>query len=133
MLDWLQENEPLAWWLAAGSVVIFVGSLVALPIVVARMPADYFLHKEDRTPPGHPVARLLVRIGKNALGAVLLVTGVLMLVLPGQGLLTILAGLMLLEFPGKRRAERWLIGRAPIHRTVDWIRRKRGAAPLKLP
>jgi hypothetical protein len=55
-----------------------------------------------------------------------------MLVLPGQGVLTILAGITLLNYPGKRRLELWLVRRPAIHRAIDWIRRRAGRAPLEL-
>jgi hypothetical protein len=40
------------------------------------------------------------------MGIILALPGV-----PGQGILTVLIGVMLLEFPGKRRLERAIVGR----------------------
>jgi len=44
---------------------------------------------------------------------VLVVLGIIMALpgVPGPGILTIVLGVMLLNFPGKRRLERWLIRR----------------------
>ena len=67
---------------------------------------------------------------RNALGAVLLAAGIAMLVLPGQGLLTILLGLMLVDFPGKRRAERALVARPNVFEALNWLRAKAGRPPL---
>ena len=107
-----------------------------LPMVVVALPEDYFVG-ERRHPflvdARHPLVRPLLLLLKNLLGVVLLVLGVLMLVLPGQGLLTILSALVLLDFPGKFRFERWLASREHVLRAVNWLRRKRGRAPLSKP
>jgi uncharacterized membrane protein YbaN (DUF454 family) len=64
---------------------------------------------------------------------VLLVAGVLMLVLPGQGLLTVFIALVLLDFPGKFRFERWLVQRRSVGRALQWMRRHGGAPPFEIP
>ena len=46
---------------------------------------------------------------KNLLGATLVLAGLLMLFLPGQGVITLLAGLMIMNYPGKFVLEPWLI------------------------
>jgi hypothetical protein len=56
--------------------------------------------------------------------------GLAMLVLPGQGILTILIGVMLLDFPGKRRWELWLIRRRGVRHSIDWIRQRAARPPL---
>jgi hypothetical protein len=56
-----------------------------------------------------------------------------MLVLPGQGILTILIGISLLEFPGKRRLELAIVKRSSIRRAIDRIRQRSGTEPLNLP
>ena len=76
--------------------------------------------------------RIVLLLGKNILGCILIVMGLAMLVLPGQGLLTILIGTLLLDFPGKFKFERWLISRKPILRTSNWLRKKAHKAPLWL-
>jgi hypothetical protein len=72
-------------------------------------------------------------VGKNLLGAVLIVAGLLMLVVPGQGLLTIAVGLALTDFPGKFRLERWIVKRPSVWRTINWLRRRAGREPLERP
>jgi hypothetical protein len=136
MLDWIHDHKTLLAWLGGMSIVTLLGSLVALPVLLARMPADYFV--TDEPPPDswrghHPVLRIAILIVKNAFGGVLLLAGLAMLVLPGQGLLTILIGLMLVDFPGKRRLEIQIVRRRPIHRAIDWIRRRAHQPPLQLP
>lgn len=117
----------------------FVGGLVALPWLVARIPADYFVG--DRPPPPvsrrtgrprHPASVVATRCGRNAAGLTLIAAGVAMLVLPGQGVLTILAGLMLTDLPGKRRLERAVVRRPLVLRGLNALRRRRGVEPLRV-
>lgn len=136
MPAWLDERNALLWWLAALSLVMFVGTLLLLPIIVARLPADYFTrHDRHSNPPqgASTVLRLLVLIGKNVLGIVFILAGMVMLVLPGQGILTLLIGLMLVNFPGKRRLERRLVQQAAVLRAINWIRAKAHQPALQVP
>jgi hypothetical protein len=70
---------------------------------------------------------------KNLFGGVLVLAGVAMLVLPGQGILTILVGLMFLDFPGKFALERRLARQPPVLRAINWIRARGGRKPLEMP
>ncbi len=133
VVAWLRTHDTLAWWLAAGSVVTFLGTPLLVAGVVARLPADYFLASRRPLPsPGHPLLAVIVRIGRNAVGWVVVLAGVAMLVLPGQGLLTILLGLVLVDLPGKFAVERWLVSRPRVRTAIDWIRRRAGREPLQL-
>ena len=81
----------------------------------------------------HPVLRVLFLIVKNVCGIVLVLMGVAMLVLPGQGILAILIGLLFLDFPGKFAMERWLVERRPVIHAINWLRAKAHREPLDLP
>jgi len=70
---------------------------------------------------------------KNVLGFVFIAAGIVMLFLPGQGILTILIGLTLVSFPRKRALEISLIRRPSVLRAVNWIRRRSGKEPIILP
>ena len=133
MPDWLALDSPFVQWLAIVSPILFVGTLLIVPELVVRMRADYFLTEEGTREATAGPARIVGRILKNLLGLALLVVGVAMLVLPGQGLLTILVALALLNFPGKRRFELALVRRPLILRTVNALRRRRERPPLELP
>ena len=111
------------------SLVLFLGSIYVLRAVIIRMPADYF--SSSRTHPPDQ-AKLSTRVSKNLLGVVLIAVGIIMLVTPGQGALTILMGLILVEFPGKYRLERWLIGRPQILSVINRWRTRAGRAALVL-
>lgn len=135
MLDWLADNRLLLTLLTVGSVVMFLASLALGPMIAAAIPPDYFTHR--RRPPSrfaghHPALRLALLIAKNALGVVLILAGLAMLALPGQGLLTIFVGFVLIDFPGKYALERWLVRRRFVRRPINWIRRRRGRPELQL-
>lgn len=135
IFEWFRTNETLAWWLGAASIAMFVGTLIAIPVAVALMPCDYFVPTERRSwlQRAHPALRWPVRIVKNLAGVVFLLAGIFMLALPGQGLLSILLGVVLLDFPGKHRLERSMVRRKPIHRAMNWIRRKAGRDEIIVP
>jgi hypothetical protein len=66
---------------------MFVGTLVVLPLIVARLPADYFT-RDQRPTGGHAPARtprLLGLVGKNLLGIVLILAGGPCSCCPGRG------------------------------------------------
>ncbi|NBV85286.1 MAG: hypothetical protein EBS01_03250 [Verrucomicrobia bacterium] len=116
------------------SVVFFVGSLVAIPFLLVRLPEDYFDMRKPRPwlENHHPALRLLGRILKNILGVIFLFAGFLMLFLPGQGVLTMLIGISMLDFPGKRKVEARIISQPSILNVINRLRVKFGAAPLVL-
>ncbi len=136
MYEWIHEHlTSLLTILASVGVVTFVGSLVALPIIVAKMPADYFVRPRKRVLPWRterPVRNTLLVLGRNALGVVLVMGGIAMLVLPGQGLLTIAIGLLLIDFPHKRALEAWILSWKPILKGINWLREKAKEPPLQL-
>jgi len=135
MLKWLQTDENTIWWRAAASFLTFLAFLILIPLLVVRIPSDYFeCGKAHRRlwADQHIALRMVLLIGKNLLGCVIIVAGIVMLVLPGQGILTILAGIMLLDFPGKYRLLRWIVARPQVLRTLNWLRRRAGRAPLYL-
>ena len=132
----LRDHSVLLGWAAALSVVVAVASVFLVPYVVVRIPADYFSEPRRHESPMrrlHPAAYALVLVIKNLLGLVLLLAGIAMLALPGQGLLTMVIGLMLMDFPGKYRLERWLLSRPGILAAINWIRRRAGHPELEIP
>ena len=112
LFQWAETRQDLLAWFAALSGLMFVSSLIVIPVLLTRMRADYFVtpDPDEGTWLGrHPAARTTARVVKNSVGIVLLMAGLSMLVLPGQGIITLLVALSLLEFPGKRRLELRLV------------------------
>lgn len=125
------EHRVLLGWLTTGSIVFLVVSIVGLPWLIARLPEDYFtadgqerIHRERRERNTHRVLAFLLHGLRNLAGVAVALAGVAMLVLPGQGILAILVGLMLIDYPFKHRFERWLIAKPAVHRPLNWLRRK---------
>jgi len=123
------------WWAAAVSAASLVIGLVTVRVFLVRIPPDYFALSGGAATTAtrrRPVWSAPLLVCKNLLGCVLVAAGVAMLVLPGQGVLTILVGVMLLDFPGKLRLERWIVGHRPVRESIDWLRRRAGRPPLVL-
>jgi hypothetical protein len=116
------------------SVVSFIGSLITLPVILVRLPVNYFMETHPRVwlAEHHPVLRGMALVLKNLLGLVLLLGGLAMLVLPGQGVLTILIGVSLVDFPRKRALERRIVGRPLVLQTINRIRRRFNQPPLRV-
>jgi hypothetical protein len=130
---WISNHHLLLGLIGFGSLAVFVGSLILLPWLVALIPSDYFCH--TRREPAqwkqlHPLIRYVILVLKNVVGLVLLLSGFAMLMLPGQGLLGILLGLILMDYPGKFQLERKIVSRPKLLRFINWLRRKQNKPPL---
>jgi hypothetical protein len=134
--DWAHIHQAWVGGLSLLSVITFIATLLIIPMMVVKMPEDYFLYDKSHLKDfrrQHPIIRLFSVIFKNILGTVFIVAGVIMLILPGQGVLTILIGFTLVNFPRKRALERWIIQNQAVHKVVNWIRAKAGKPPVKVP
>ena len=135
MIEFFHTNELAIYGLAIFSLITFVGTLIIVPMLVVRIPADYFLYKKRHKAPWasqHPLIRVIFIAGKNLLGYILVVMGIVMLMIPGQGILTIVIGLILVDFPGKYRLERWVIRHQSVLRSINWFRRRANRNPIVL-
>ncbi len=133
MLEFLYQFKQLFIALAWGSLTLFIVSLAIIPWLVIKIPADYFHEKRRSTVSSkskHPMSAQLFAGIKNLFGFGLICLGVLMLVLPGQGILTILIGLFLMNFPGKYKIERKLVSMPKVLNSLNWIRAKADKKPL---
>lgn len=128
LFQYVSRHGQLLAAVSAASLLLFVGSMLLVPWLVARAPRDYFV----RHAPLHG-SGLLVRIAKNLLGVVLFVMGVLMLVLPGQGLLTMFVALALLDVPFKHRLVRRVAAWPSVWRVLSYLRRRAGVPPFEPP
>lgn len=128
-------SEEILLWLAIISAAAFIISLFSLPWLVAMIPPDYFCH-DNRVPTpwkrSSPTVRVTLIVLKNCLGVLLFAGGILMLFIPGQGILTMAMGLVLMDYPGKYRLERKIVSVPTIFRGLNWLRQRRGAPPLEL-
>ncbi|MGD1916543.1 MAG: PGPGW domain-containing protein [Phycisphaerales bacterium] len=135
VLTFAESHQGLLWSVGIASAAVFVASLVAMPWLIALIPADYFAH--EQRPPSrwahlHPVLRFVVFVARNIVGTLLVLAGIAMLMLPGQGILTIVVGFLVLDMPGKYTLERWIVGKRMVHKPLNWIRAKRGRTALQI-
>lgn len=112
---------------------MIVASITVTPWLLTRLPADYFEqekpHLLERIRRASPAAACLL-VCKNVLGISLLLAGIALLFLPGQGLVTIAVGLVLIDFPRKFELERWLVSRGTVLASINWLRTKAHKEPL---
>ena len=136
LFDWVAGHPILVAQLVLVSLVLAVVYAVGVFFAVIHMSSHYFADKapaEATWRHRHPLLRLIFRGLKNVAGGGLVLLGLAMLVLPGQGILTILIGLTFLDFPGKRRLEIWIVRRPSIRYVLDRVRKKAGRPRLILP
>ena len=120
-------------WLGTLSFVIFIFSLLTIKWLVALIPSDYFIQKNNSEfRSNYPIFWLASIIIKNLIGYTLIIGGILMLVLPGQGLFTIFIGLMLSNYPGKFYIERKFIAIPSVLKTINWLRKKSNTPSIRI-
>jgi hypothetical protein len=120
----------LGLWLGATAI-----SLLIAAVVVVSLPATYFSESDAAHAARRASWRSVRGLGRNLLGALLILLGLAMSVpgVPGQGLLTVLIGLMLVEFPGRRRFEKALARRPGLLSALNRIRGRFSRPPLEPP
>jgi hypothetical protein len=138
-MDWLSD----VWSsLTLGNVLLAVGlflvslavSLATVAVVMVKIPPTYFSvhHRREFLTDRHWLVRSGAVILKNLLGLLLIVVGILLSLpgVPGQGILTILLGLIMLDIPGKRPLEARIIQRPTILAAINNLRSKYNKPPL---
>ncbi|HEY0709988.1 MAG TPA: hypothetical protein VGG33_24455 [Polyangia bacterium] len=104
--------------------------------LVVRLPCDHFNHR----PPSeaalrrHPIIRFVLVVVRNILGIVILPIGIVMSLplVPGPGLVLVLLGLSLLDFPGKRAIQRRLVTQPMVMRVLNKMRTRFGKPPFEV-
>ena len=133
---WDSIPADVLTWVSVLSVFTFLVSLILVPIICARIPANYFhssRQPEARFRRLHPLAYIIMWAVKNFISIILICGGLLMLVLPGQGILTILIGVGVADFPGKYKLEKKLVSLPGVLKAINWVRKKAGVKALLNP
>ena len=120
--------------------LIFVGTffinLAIVSFILVKIPADHFSkNRKTKFWSGpHPLLHAAGVVGKNIGGLLLVAIGIVLSLpgVPGQGLLTVLLGIMLLDFPGKHRLEQKLLSRPSIVNAINRLRARFDKPPLEL-
>ena len=133
-IQWFANHPEVLIGMGISSIFIFLISILGISWFIAQIPEDYFLRSKrqpSKWQEQKPILRFVVMFGKNLIGLSLIIGGLLMLVLPGQGLLTIVTGLLLVNYPGKYKLEQKLSSVPSIFRALNWIRLKAKKPPLQ--
>lgn len=137
IISWSSMNSDLLFLLGSLSIFILIISVFMMVLIISFLPEDYF-KSENRNlissvqNSRYPLLKLLVLITKNFFGVLLLLSGILMLVLPGQGILTIITGLVFMDYPGKYKFERKLLSQKGVINSINWIRSRLSKPSLKV-
>ena len=133
MIDWLSEHWAALSWSNIGlGVALFLISLTvsfaAIGVVMVKIPENYFSphYKRDFLPDSPWIVRWGAVILKNILGVFLILLGIVLSLpgVPGQGILTILLGLIMIDIPGKRPIEAKIIERPTVLAAINKLRAK---------
>ncbi|CAN5316582.1 hypothetical protein BH10ACI2_BH10ACI2_25380 [soil metagenome] len=141
MTEWLND-----FWASRtlGRVLLGVGlflaslffSFAAIGIVMVKIPPRYFSihHDRDFLPDSPWLVKWGAVIAKNIAGVFLILLGIILSLpgVPGQGILTILLGLIFLDIPGKRPLEAKIIQRPAVLAAINKLRAKYNKPPLEL-
>jgi len=130
---WLRSHQNILGWAGVFSLLMMAVTLLAAPLIIISLPSRYLNEEKERLSEIPSFWRRPYLVVKNLVGLLLVLAGLVMLVLPGQGLLTLAIGLGLMNFPGKRSLIRRLIGRPRVLRTINRWRAKAHKAPLEPP
>ncbi len=125
--------KNLILWFGSISLFVFLFSLLSIKWLVSLIPEDYFINKKDsKIKTNNIFIWYIVLIFKNLIGYSLILGGIMMLVLPGQGLFTIIIGLMMSNYPGKYSIEKKFIAIPTILKSINWLRRKSNKPPIRI-
>lgn len=133
LIEIFNVYKNLILWFGSISLFVFLFSLLSIKWLVSLIPEDYFINKKDsKIKNNNLIVWYLILILKNLVGYSLILGGIVMLVLPGQGLFTIIIGLMLSNYPGKYSLEKKFIAIPTILKSINWLRKKSNKPPLKI-
>jgi hypothetical protein len=133
IIDWIQTHDVLLGWAGLFSFITFVCTMVIIPIVILLLPPRYLLDPAQPAFNFNPLQKSVFLPLKNTIGGFLVVAGIGMLFLPGQGLLTLFVGVVLIDFPRKRKVVRWFLGRKRLLRLINRFRARFNRLPMESP
>ena len=115
IFGWLKAHGLIVGIISGASIV---GSVFLCALVIAYLPCDYFRSKRRVNRIRQPILILL----KNLVAVILIIVGIILIPLPGQGILTLLIGIVISDIPGKRKLERRIIRSPAILSALNHIR-----------
>lgn len=134
--QWLLAYEDILWPLGLLSLAFLFVGVVLLPVIVIRLPGDYLLRNKRSFRKRFvrmTISGRIYLLVKNVFGGLLVLAGLVMLVTPGQGLISIAVGIGLLDIPQKHRLLKLLAVRPGVLRTINRFRARFDRPPLHPP
>lgn len=121
-------SDHRAAWIASTtiSLVVYAAAALAIPFVLASLPADHFTRPPHRR---RPFTRFL----RTIVGLLIVAAGVAMLFLPGPGIVTIVLGLSITGGELSARGMRKIVCRPRVLAAINAMRVRRGREPLLPP
>lgn len=135
MTVFIYNHEHFFLWLTIVSIIGFIASLILIPWMITKIPSDYFSHPKRQKYLWNNrslIVRWIFIFLKNILGVLFVIGGIAMLLLPGQGILTILTGLLIMDFPCKYKVEIWILKHPFILKSINQLRAKAKQRPLEI-
>ena len=133
LIEIFNAYKNLILWFGSISLFVFLFSLLSIKWLVSLIPEGYFINKKDsKIKTNNILIWYIVLVFKNLIGYSLILGGIMMLVLPGQGLFTIIIGLMMSNYPGKYSLEKKFIAIPTILKSINWLRRKSNKPPIRI-
>ena len=130
VMSFAHTHRAALMWISGLSAAMFLGSLLLVPWLIGRAPADFFTRPAVAR---RGVGAVLLKILRNLVGWLLLIAGLAMLVLPGQGLLMVLLALSLVDLPAKRALVRRIVQRPPVWKALSYFRQRAHQPPFEMP
>ncbi|MEJ7848900.1 MAG: hypothetical protein WKF92_12525 [Pyrinomonadaceae bacterium] len=137
IFDWLAEFWIAFTWewilLSLGLLVVsFLASTALVAFVMVKIPENYFSshYQQDFLPNSSWFTRWGVVVVKNVVGIIIVLAGIVMLIGPGPGILTILIGSIMIDIPGKRPLEARLLKQPTVLSAANNLRARYGKPPL---
>lgn len=112
--------------------LLLVLTVLATPWIVAQLPDNYLQSRQSKTR-SVGFFRILLTTAKACVGMILIVLGLIMMITPGPGIVTLLLGISVAEFPGKQRLLIKLVTRPNVLRSLNWMRKRHGKPPFEHP
>lgn len=130
-LQFADQHQDYFYWAAVASGVLFIIGALATPYLIGLIPSDYFVQQKNYKFQIHGFWHGIGLLVRTFFGLILFLAGVIMLFTPGQGILSMVIGLSLMEFPGKHKLEYQLASHDPTFNALNWLRKKANKPPLE--
>lgn len=126
-------GRPVEWivqWafiLGLTSLAVCLGSLAVTLWLVLKLPSDFWQRPHASTPSRR---HFLVCVLRNIIALVLFISGAVMLLTPGQGVLTLLAAFLISDMPFRNRILNRLLQSSRVQNGLNRLRQRFGKEPF---